>query len=166
MKKAVAFLIGVMSIGAAYAQGDYKSAIGGRLGTTYYDIISVSFKTFITKSGALELNGGFGTRSYAYDNATSVSGAVSYQHHFPIKSVDGLKWFIGGGVTIFDAFSEYEHYDGFGFGIFPTGGVDYKFPKIPLNVSADVRPTFHITSPDYYNSFYTNLGLSARYTFK
>ena len=36
-------------------------------------------------------------------------------------------------------------------GYFPTGGADYKFGKIPLDVSVDIRPTFRVASPTYYN---------------
>ncbi len=171
MKKLLVILICVMSIGIAKSQSTYKSAIGGRLGTTYYDLISASFKTFVTTNGALELNAGFGARNYdyAYDskaNTSAISAAISYQQHFDIKPVEGLRWFVGGGGTIFNTFSNHDSYEGFGFGLFPVGGADYKFAKIPLNLSADIRPTFHLTGPDYYNSFYANFGIAARYTFK
>ncbi|HTG57529.1 MAG TPA: hypothetical protein VL943_14730, partial [Niabella sp.] len=89
-------------------------------------------------------------------------------HHFDIKPVDGLKWFVGGGVVVSNTFSNNKYYKGVGVGLFPTGGADYKFKKIPLAVSADVRPTFNIVEPfDYndYNNFYPNVGVSARYTF-
>ncbi|MFT4024308.1 MAG: hypothetical protein QM664_11050 [Flavihumibacter sp.] len=53
----------------------------------------------------------------------------------------GLQWYIGGGVAAYNSFSNKDYYRGFGLGLFPTGGVDYKFGNIPLNVSADFRPT-------------------------
>lgn len=171
MKKIALLLFVAIGISAAVnAQkegSDYKSAVGLRLGSTYYDVLSFSYKTFITEQGAIELNGGFGARGYSNGyHATTLSGAASYQHHFDIKPVDGLKWFVGGGATIFNTFSDYDTYKGFGFGIFPTGGVDYKFAAIPLSLTADVRPTFNITGPSYYNSFYGNFGIAARYTFR
>ena len=43
--------------------------------------------------------------------------------------------------------------------------VDYKFSSIPLNLSADVMPTFFI-GDSYINSFQGLGALSARYTFK
>jgi hypothetical protein len=145
----------------------YKNGIGLRAGGGYYDVIAASFKTFVTAPGAIEINVGFrpyGITGYSWFN---LSGSVSYQHHFPIGSIEGFKWFIGGGATAFNTFSNYDHYKGFGLGIFPTGGVDYKFGNIPLNVSADIRPTISIIKPySYYNSFYAgNAGISARYTF-
>lgn len=151
------------------AQSSYKSSIGLRLGSGYYDIASVSYKTFLSKAGALELNAGirpYGAGYYKWTNA-SISGA--YQHHFPIGSVEGLKWFVGGGAIVSNTFSNIDGYDGVSVGIFPTGGADYKFSKIPLAVSADIRPTFNIVEAfDYkvYKGFYPNAGISARYTFK
>ena len=105
---------------------------------------------------------------HEYYSWLNVSASLSFQYHFNIGQVEGLKWFIGGGATVFNTFSSYSDYKGFGVGVFPTGGVDYKFSRIPLNVSADIRPTFAIVSPySYYNDFYLgNVGISARYTFR
>ena len=167
MKKLMAFLAtGLIVSTATFAQSTYKNAIGVRVANTYYDLVSFSYKGFVTKQGALEVNAGFGTRSYFYDRAASVSASLSYQHHFNIKPVPGLRWFVGGGFTLTNSFSDYKDYDGFGFGLFPTGGIDYKFSKIPLAVSADVRPTVFVSTPGYYNNFYGNVGVAARYTFK
>ena len=173
MKRIALFFVAMVSISATLKAQDgsnYKSAIGGRLGTTYYDVLSFSYKNFISKQGALEFNAGFGAKKYDHSdghyNATTLSFALTYQHHFDIKPVEGLRWFIGGGATIFNTFSDGDEYDGFGFGIYPTGGIDYKFSGIPLNLTADVRPTIHVVGPGYYNSFYSNFGLAVRYTLK
>lgn len=167
----VAFLLSLNMLKvSAQEGGDYKRGIGLRAGGGYYDLIAASFKTFVTKPGAIELNLGFRPYTYSYVssyNWFNLSLSASYQHHFPIGSVEGLKWFIGGGVTAFNTFSSYEDYKGFGLGVFPTGGVDYKFGNIPLNVSADFRPTISVIKPyDYYSRFYAgNVGASVRYTF-
>ncbi|MGC4038819.1 MAG: hypothetical protein QM764_22875 [Chitinophagaceae bacterium] len=147
-------------------ESSYKSGIGIRAGGGYYDLIAASFKTFISEKGAIELNAGFRGYSYAYD-WFNLSFSASYQHHFNIGSVAGLRWFIGGGATAYNTFSSYSYYRGFGLGVFPTGGVDYKFSNIPLDVSADIRPTIGLIKPySYYNNFYFgNAGVSARYTF-
>lgn len=162
------FLFSVMvSTVSAQEGSDYKNAIGARVGGGYYDVLSASFKTFVTDPGAIELN--FGFRPYLYTGVhwlnLSLSGA--YQHHFPIGKIEGFRWFVGGGLSAYNTFSSNDHYRGFGLGIFPTGGVDYKFSNIPLNVSADIRPTISLVKPyDYYSGFYLgNGGISARYTF-
>lgn len=147
----------------------YKSGIGLRAGGGYYDLIAASYKTFLTDPGALELNLGFRPYAGIYSsyNWFNLSFSASYQHHFPIGSIEGFKWFVGGGATAFNTFSNYDDYRGFGLGVFPTGGVDYKFANIPLNVSADFRPTIALIKPySYYSSFYAgNVGASVRYTF-
>lgn len=177
MKKLLFLFIAAASISyAANAQdgSDYKRGIGLRVGGGYYDIVAASFKTFITEPGAIELNLGFRPNTYYSSvNQFHLSFSASYQHHFPIGSVEGLRWFVGGGLTAYNTFSNDKDYSGFGLGVFPTGGVDYKFGNIPLNVSADFRPTIAIVRPDYYGSgfynysrFYAgNAGISARYTF-
>ncbi|MGC4232395.1 MAG: hypothetical protein QM594_05395 [Niabella sp.] len=149
-----------------FAQSDYKQSIGLRLGSGYYDVASAAYKTFMNNASALEFNLGIRPYSAGSYKWTNVSASGAYQHHFDIKPVEGLKWFIGGGVVVSNSFSNFDDRQGLSVGLFPTGGADYKFKKIPLAVSADVRPTFHVVEAyKYYNSFYPNAGVSARYTF-
>jgi hypothetical protein len=155
---------------AAKAQSTYDNSIGVRLGTGYYDIFSASFKTFLASGpGALEFDLGFKPQTYGYGvDAFNLSFSAAYQYHFNIDAVPGLKWFIGGGLSAYNTFvSSNQYYNsGFGLGIFPTGGADYKFGKIPLAVSLDLRPTIGLVRPnDYYSFNFFSLGLSARYTF-
>ncbi|MEJ0102321.1 MAG: hypothetical protein WDO19_07130 [Bacteroidota bacterium] len=169
----VVFIAGISVSGFAQP---YQKGIGARISLTnaYYDFFSVSYKFFLSEASAIELNGGFGLKSYYYYNGTTNSYSkpftpdvsASYQYHFeiPVRG-GGLYWFVGGGLTAYRAFSSFGDHDGFGFGLFPTGGVDFKIPRIPLAVSADYRPTFFVTRPDFYDGFYgTNFGVSARYT--
>jgi len=149
-----------------FAQSDYKQSIGLRLGSGYYDVASAAYKTFLNDAAALEFNLGIRPYGVAGYRWTNVSASGAYQHHFDIKAVDGLKWFVGGGVVVSNSFSNFDDRKGVNVGLFPTGGADYKFAKIPLAVSADIRPTFHIVEAyDYYRGFYPNAGVSARYTF-
>lgn len=169
MKKLVfTFFTAVCVFTTVFAQegGDYKRGIGIRAGAGYYDIVAASFKAFITTPGAIELNLGF-RPSYSVYGQSHLSFSASYLHHFPIGSIEGFKWFVGGGAIVYNTFSKYDNYKGLGIGLYPTGGVDYKFGNIPLNVSADIRPTIGIVRPSsYYNRFYAgNVGVSARYTF-
>ncbi|MEO5996713.1 MAG: hypothetical protein ABIN89_08270 [Chitinophagaceae bacterium] len=166
MKKLI-ILVAIFSgvfIGAN-AQSDYKSAIGGRLGSP----ISFSFKQFIIKdAGAIELNAGFAPVGYgAYFRIGGM-----YQHHFPIKPVEGLKWYVGGGI-----FADFYHYDnqhdGYGYsksspGVNAVGGVDYKFKTIPLNLSADWTPSLFFNGDLYYSGrFRPGYGaISVRYVLK
>ncbi|HVY74726.1 MAG TPA: hypothetical protein VG890_07845 [Puia sp.] len=163
-----AALISFFAFGAK-AQSTYQSAIGARLGTGYADLLSASYKTFLAESpSAIEFNFGFRPSYQTYDDL-NLALSAAYQFHVPIPAVDGLQWFIGGGITGYYTFSSYNSYEGFGLGIFPTGGVDYKFADIPLNLSVDLRPTIRIVSPsvyDYSNFYFGNFGVSARYTLR
>lgn len=175
MKKLILATVVLISVSAGSIKAQdgsgYKNAIGIRAGGGYYDLISASYKTFITEQGAIELNLGFRPEVYrglSDYNQFHVAFSAAYQHHFDIKPVEGLRWFIGGGATVYNTFSSNKDLRGVGVGLFPTGGADYKFNNIPLNVSADFRPTFAIVKPDYYHySTFTanNFGVSARYTF-
>ncbi len=155
-----------MLVSASAQDGDYKSAIGGRVGPSYSSFdIAGSYKFFITKPGAIELN--VGVRPYTYSHsALDLTFSASYQHHFPIGNVEGLKWFVGGGLSpVLGVGDYYDYYDRkrFGLEIFPTGGADYKFGNIPLNVSVDFRPTIALNDR-YGRSFYPSAGASVRYT--
>ena len=178
MKRTVVLLsLALCYFSASTAQTTYHSAIGLRIGTGYYDLFSVSYKTFISESAsAIELN--FGVKPATDYNTgccvledndnTKISFSGSYEYHVPIAAVPGLQWFIGGGLVLTYAFSDISSYRGIGLGIFPTGGADYKFAKIPLDVSVDIRPTFRIASPAYYNYdnfYFPDFGFSGRYTF-
>ena len=163
MKKSLVLLaICIAGILTAKAQSDYKSAIGGRLGSP----LSFSYKTFITKPGAIELNAGFAPLVYgAYFRVGGM-----YQHHFPIGDIDGFKWYVGGGA-FFDIYSYKGGYGGYGntsFGINAVGGVDYKFKTIPLNLSADWMPSILFGNNLYYSSnFRPGYGaVSVRYVLK
>jgi len=163
--KTVLTVVFVYATTGLFAQSNYKHSIGVRLGSGQYDVIAAAYKAFITKPGALEFD--LGIRPYdVHDEWVNVSFSGVYQHHFDIKPVPGLKWFIGGGMVVANSFSDNKEYDGFNMGIFPTGGADYKFSKIPLSVSADIRTTINIVEANHdHDNFYQNVGVSARYTF-
>lgn len=166
MKRITLLLSAILIAGATYAQ-DYKNSIGLRFGNGNYDVVGAAFKTFISEPAALEFDLGFNPDSYHDNNVNSASLSGAYQHHFQIADIQGFKWFIGGGAVLAQTFSDWDDYDGFSAGIFPTGGVDYKLKNAPFAFSADVRPTIHLVKGSnlYNNGFYFNGGLTARYTF-
>jgi hypothetical protein len=138
---------------------DYKTAIGLRLGSP----LSVSFKTFLSEKGAVELFAGY--RGYSFYNWIALGG--TYQRHIPLTGVEGLNVFFGGGASAFfwsyDAFSEYSSTT---FGILGVGGLDYKFKNAPINISADWMPAFFIGT-GYTTGFGAGYGaLSVRYVLK
>lgn len=154
-----AFLGAVLFSNAIQAQS-YNSAIGLRLGVP----LSVSYKTFLSESNALELFAGFrGYTGYSWVNV----GAL-YQIHKPINGVDNLQWYFGGGASAF--FYNYNNgfnfgdSGSFGLGIMGNLGLDYKFDNTPINISADWVPTIYIGS-GYLSGFGGGYGaLAVRYT--
>lgn len=138
---------------------EYNSAIGLRLGSP----LSISFKQFISEPGAIEVFAGF--RNYSGYGWFNVGGL--YQHHFPITSVEGLKWYVGGGASVY-----FWNYDfdlpgdedtNLSLGILGNLGLDYKFATAPINLSVDWMPSIFISG--YGSGFGAGYGaLSVRYT--
>lgn len=164
MKKLILALTLVFcGVFAAQSQSEYKSAIGLRLGYP----AALSLKHFISEKGAIE--GFVGFRGYTWVRLITV-GAL-YQHHSPISSVEGLKWYVGGGAgawlwTYDKDYNFGADYGSFNLGIMGCLGLDYKFADLPLNLSADWVPTL-VVGDAYYGGFAAGYGaLSARYTFK
>jgi len=156
-------LLFFMLIALAYASQvkaqAYNSAIGLRFGYP----ISVTYKTFMTESNALELFAGYRGYSNVYSYFTV--GAL-YEIHKPFPDVDGLSWYYGPGLSVqfFNYDNDYIFTDDPGdFGLAVSGvlGLDYKFADAPFNLSLDIMPTFRFGGWD--DGFYAWYALSARY---
>lgn len=162
MKRILLILMAVAMGYLADAQSTYGKAIGIRLGNNYFDFASFSYKAFVAPQGALEFNLGLTSRRHWF----GLSAAGTYQHHFPIGNIPGFRWYIGGGLLIGQTFSERDDYVRTFAGIYPTGGVDYKFKNIPLNLSVDFRPTYYFSKTYDGETLYpANFGVAVRYTF-
>ncbi|PPK85151.1 hypothetical protein CLV84_2043 [Neolewinella xylanilytica] len=138
---------------------DFKSAAGVRLGYPF----SVSYKTFITETNALEAYVGF--RSYSgVANWISINGA--YQVHNDIAELEGLQWYYGGGAGA--QFWSYD-FDASGSTTFSVSGylgLQYTFADTPVTASIDWVPTYFFGSSSYgaFNSFGGGYGaLAVRY---
>ena len=139
---------------AVFSQDDnnsssYNTAVGVKV---YPGAITV--KHFIKNNIALEGIGYF-------DNGFWLTGL--YEIHTDIKSVEGLKWYIGPGAHL-GSNNQYNTTAGntMVLGIDGIIGLDYKIKDIPLNVSFDWQPSFTLLS----NSFFRGYGgLAIRYAF-
>lgn len=157
LKTIFATLFVVAFLSTANAQ-DYKSAIGAKLG---YGLIG-SYKTFLNKKAAIDIFGGIRWGGLA-------AGAY-YEIHSPVKSVNKLNWYFGGGasVTTWDyGYAGYNSY--YELGVSGVIGLDYTFEDYPINASVDWAPTIVLVdSYDYpgvnLNRFRSGYGaLSVRY---
>jgi hypothetical protein len=160
MKHLLFTLLLLFSLGTAYSQ-NYKSAVGLRLGYP----LSVSYKTFISEPGAVEVFAGF--RGYSLYRWVTVGGL--YQHHNPFPDVDGLRWYYGGGLSAFfwtyDDLFVGNNNSSTSFAVLGTVGLDYRVKDKPLNLSVDWVPAFSFNG--YGRGFGGGYGaLSLRYILK
>lgn len=158
------------------AQSGYKQAVGLRLTShTTFDLVSLSYKSFVSDHSALEFNLGYGGKNYivpntggttSYSPGYSISGSYQYHELIETPSNENLHWFAGGGLNFFNISSKNKGYNGFGTGIFGTAGIDYKFKTSPINVTADWRPTIYLSTPSAFLPIQIGtLGIAVRYTF-
>jgi hypothetical protein len=139
-----------------YAQSEYQSAIGLRLGA--YTNMNVTYKHFLNDQAALELVGGLGFWAFGY---TRMGLAGIYQHHMPLKldGLDGLNWYLGvGAYTSIDVYRFLSNR--FNIGGMVGVGLDYKFPDYPVNVSIDFYPALNIINRFYITAYG---GVAVRY---
>jgi hypothetical protein len=134
---------------------DYKTAIGVKV---YPGAISV--KHFFKDNIALE---GLG---YVTEDGFRLTGL--YEIYNDIKTVEGLKWYVGGGGHVgvwSDAWkNKYPtRPGGLLIGVDGVIGLDYKIQGAPLNLSFDWQPSFNIIGYNYFEGGWGGLGI--RYTF-
>lgn len=148
----LACLITSISAVAQFNEGpDYKTALGVKVFPG-----AVTLKHFITGNRAFE---GLG---YISSDGFRLTGL--YELHFPVASVEGLKWYVGGGAhagTWSDAWkSKYpSRNSGPAIGVDGVVGLDYKISGVPLNLSFDWQPSFNITGYNYFEGGCGGLGL-------
>ncbi len=136
--------------------GWYKQSLGLKIPTFYGLGVGITYKNFIQKNGAIEAQGIF------WQTAFLIAGF--YEFHFPIPSYPEFKLFLGPGAHIGTFYTRRANYNG-NIGADIVLGLDYKFKKIPLNLSLDWQPSFNIAATSGANVFTPFGGLSVRYSF-
>ena len=91
-----------------------------------------------------------------------------YEIHNNLGSVEGLKWYIGGGahMGIWSDRWKVQYPDrnsGVSIGVDGVLGLDYKIKGAPLDISFDWQPAFNFIGYNYFESATGGLGI--RYTF-
>lgn len=158
MKRTILFILPLLLASAASAQSmgsDYKTALGVKLCPG-----AVTVKHFTGKGKAIE---GLG---YISSDGFRITGL--YELHFPLGSVDGLQWYVGGGAHLgiwSDSWkNKYPTRDGgVALGVDGVLGLDYKIQGAPLNLSFDWQPSFNVIGYNYFEGGWG--GLAVRYTF-
>ena len=156
MNKLLLVLIAV--IGLQFAANAQEKAIGLRFGYG----TEVSFQMPVG-ANRLEIDlGRLETLLNTYYHY--FTGAFSYQWTFPISAVNGLGWYVGPCIGAGWYMSSY-YTSGLTLGVGAIGGVDYKFAKIPLQLSVDFRPLYNVLNKSYYSNFDYSTALGVRYCF-
>lgn len=156
MKKTIiisAFLFCFVSLSSAQ---DYNTAIGLRGGLSN----GLTFKQFLGDKAAVEL---IATTRW---KGLEITGL--YELHNGGLGVDGLTWFygLGGHIGFWKGDNASWGTPGESYtviGVDGNLGLDYKFPKHPINLSLDWKPAFNLVG---YSGFWGDGGaLSIRYAF-
>lgn len=135
---------------------NYKTAIGVKF---YPGAFSI--KHFVKSKHAVE-----GLAYFWYDGARFTG---LYEIHGDIEGLKGLKWYAGPGAHIgfwSNGWKKKYPYreSGVAIGIDGVLGLDYKFNKVPINLSVDWQPSFNFTGYSYFEPGWG--GFAVRYTLK
>ncbi|OIR00692.1 hypothetical protein GALL_172170 [mine drainage metagenome] len=160
MKKiifAIAFIsISAISFGQEINTGSsYQTAVGIKVYPGALDI-----KHFIKPKVAIE------GLAYIWQYGFRTTGL--YEIHGNINSVEGLKYYIGGGAHLGFYNTKWNldypsRQSGLDIGVDGVLGLDYKIPGAPIDVSFDWQPSIDLIG---YNNFESGWGgLAIRYTF-
>ena len=150
MKKII--LIMVIAIGfAGFASAQVDgNAIGIRFGNGG----EISYQHALGSANRLELDLGFGSWNYG---GIYLNGA--YQWVWDLSALaEGFNWYAGAGAAV-------GINEGLGLGVLGQIGIEYNF-NIPIQLSLDWRPTFHLISSSSLSPFgYDGVALGIRYKF-
>lgn len=144
---------------------NYKTALGARVNPW---IIGFTIKHFISGPHAIE---GLATTNHDHRNNATFTGL--YEYHWNVFGQREWVMYAGGGahVGFYDRREYDDRWDGRDRDTYVTAGLDgifgveYTFRKIPLNLSADLKPYFHFSGKTNFIGEEIG-GFSVRYTFK
>jgi hypothetical protein len=159
MKK-VSFLLFAficLAFAAANAQ-TYQTALGAKFYSGSGSIGGVNVRHSTATNTALE-----GSLLF-YNGGIGIEGLYEYQA--PINGAEGLQYFLGGGAMLgFGTGPRYpnDRHNSTEFALRLTGGVDYKFTDVPIDVSLGLDPFFYLAPSTGSN---LALGIGLRYVIK
>jgi len=145
MKKTLVIIVAALGLSiAAMAQ---PKAIGGRLGYG----LEASYQHYIGNPNFLEVNAGLWGLS---DVGFKLTGTYNFVFAQPSWSPRGhWAWYAGPGVTLGTAYYNDSSNNLF-IGLLGQVGLEYEF-WFPLQLSADLRPTFGFCDGEFYNDGFT-----------
>lgn len=134
----------------------YQTALGAKFYMGDGSIGGINIRHSTSEHTALE-----GSLLFGY-GGLGIEGLYQYQGQ--INGAEGLQYFVGGGGVLGFGTGRYSnHNDNVSFALRLTGGLDYKFPDAPINVSLGLDPFFYL-APATGSSL--PLGIGLRYVIK
>ncbi|MCO6496443.1 MAG: hypothetical protein J5I50_02150 [Chitinophagaceae bacterium] len=151
MKKISILLFSLVCLALTNVNGqDYQTAIGAKFYSGGGTSGGLNIKHSLTGNTALE-------GSLLFGHSVALEGLYELQGGIP--GAGGLQYFVGGGAMLDFG----NNHNGTSFGIRLTGGVEYTFNEIPINVSLGLDPIFRL-APSTESDLW--LGLAFRYTLR
>lgn len=156
MKKyIVVFFLFLSSV--VHSQDTGASGYNSALGIKISGGIAVSFKKFLSPTNALE------AQAMYFRDGVRLAGLYEF-HFYSFEGAPGLSWYVGPGahVGFWKKSAQVAYNSRMDVGIDGVLGVDYKIPRIPINVSLDWQPGYSVLGAGLQPEFG---GLAIRYTF-
>ena len=155
MKKIFLFMLCLTSLAAFQASAqEYQTAIGAKFYAGSGSVGGINIRHSIAEHTALE-----GSLLF-FSGGVGIEGL--YQYQGPINGAPGLQYFVGGGALLAIGSGRFNE-NSTGFALRLTGGVDYKFSDVPIDVSLGFDPFFFLVPSTGSN---LALGIGLRYVLK
>jgi len=142
-----------MAAAAVNAQ-TYQTAFGAKFYVGNGSVGGINIRHSTQANTALE-----GSLLFFNGGGVGIEGLYEYQG--PINGAPGLQYVVGGGGMLGFGGGRYDN--GVAFALRLTGGIDYKFPDVPINISLAFDPFFYIAPQ---TGSYLPLGIGLRYVIK
>ncbi len=126
-------LIALVFSGFAVQAQKYGTALGVRFGNNHY---GVTAKQKLFDKTSLE--------GIVVAYPMEYNGTILLQQHFPLLG-KSFNLYAGGGVHL----GEHSETGGF-YGYDGVLGAELKLPAMPILISADIKPAYHIGHPDWF----------------
>lgn len=159
MKKVSVFIFALMCLAATTTQAQtYNTALGAKFYVGDGSWGGINIRHTLAPHTALE-----GSLLF-FSGFIGLEGLYEYQG--PINGAPGLQYFVGGGgLLAFGGSNDDDFNDDdndVAFALRLTGGLDYKFEGVPINVSLGLDPFFFVAPSTGSN---LSLGIAFRYVF-
>jgi hypothetical protein len=153
MKKVSVFLFAFVFVAGMAAEAQtYQTSVGAKFYVGDGSVGGLNVRHSTAVNTALE-----GSLLF-YSGGVGIEGLYEYQG--PINGADGLQYFVGGGALLGIGTGNNS---GASFALRLTGGLDYKIPDAPINVSLGLDPFFYLAPSTGSN---LALGIGLRYVLK